>query len=92
MGYLQIHFPPAESRANSEPLGVPFEQLPIQALALVRALGRCIAADPVAIDDLDLAVVERCGRSRVHLPVWQADSAGMWHLQPYPLNAGLHRI
>src|SRR5271168_2749010 len=27
---------------------------------LVRALGRCIATDPVAIDDIDLAAVEPC--------------------------------
>src|SRR6266446_4452274 len=42
---------------------------------LVRALGRCIAADPVAIDDIDLAAVEACGGFRVHFAMWEADSA-----------------
>src|SRR3984893_9047791 len=43
---------------------------------LVRALGRSIAADPVAIDDIDLAAVEVCGGFGVHLAMWEADSAG----------------
>jgi hypothetical protein len=35
----------------------------------------CIAADPVAIDDIDLAEIEPTGGFRAHLPVWKADSA-----------------
>jgi len=43
---------------------------------LVRALGRCIAADPVAIDDIDLAAVEAGGGFCVHVAMWGADRAG----------------
>src|SRR5262249_6092042 len=42
---------------------------------LVRALGRCIAADPVAINDIDLAAVEACGSFCVHVAMWEADRA-----------------
>src|SRR5271165_739061 len=43
---------------------------------LVRAFGRCIATDPVAIDDIDLAAVEPCSGFSAHLAMWEADSAG----------------
>src|SRR5271154_1833602 len=41
----------------------------------VRTLGRCVAADPVTVDDIDLAAVEPCGRFSTHLPMREADSA-----------------
>jgi len=56
----------------------PAEQLlgaKSQPRELVRALGRSITADPVAIDDIDLAAVEVCGGFGVHLAMWEADSA-----------------
>lgn len=42
---------------------------------LVRAFGRRIAADPVAIGYIDLAAVEVCGGFGVHLAMWEANSA-----------------
>jgi hypothetical protein len=42
---------------------------------LVRALGRCIATDPVAIDDVYLTAVELCGGRGTHLPMREADGA-----------------
>src|SRR5271166_4847890 len=41
----------------------------------VRALCRCIATDPVAIDDIDLAAVEPCSSLGTHLAMWEADGA-----------------
>ena len=43
---------------------------------LVRALGRCIATDPVAIHDIELAAVEPCSGFGAHLAMWEADSPG----------------
>src|SRR5262249_15577653 len=40
---------------------------------LVRALGRRITTDPVAINDIDLAAVEACDSFGVHVAMWKAD-------------------
>ncbi len=44
----------------------------------VSALGRGVTADPIAINDMDLAAVEPRRRFRVHLAMWEADRTGMW--------------
>src|SRR5215469_16623073 len=43
---------------------------------LIRALGRRITADPVAINDIDLAAVEACDSFGVHVAMREADRAG----------------
>jgi len=43
---------------------------------LVGTLGRRIATDPVAIDDIDLAAVEPCSGLGTDLAMWEADGAG----------------
>ena len=42
----------------------------------VNALGRGVTADPIAINDIDLAAVEARRRFRVHLAMWEADRTG----------------
>ena len=42
----------------------------------VSALGRGVATDPIAINDIDLAAVEACCRFRVHLAMWEANRTG----------------
>src|SRR5829696_5690911 len=57
----------------------PAEQLlcpEAEAGELVGALGRGIAADPVAIDHIDLRGIEARGRLDGHLAMRQADRAG----------------
>jgi hypothetical protein len=43
---------------------------------LVRPFRRCVAADPVTVDNVDLAAVELRGAFDVHLPMRKADGAG----------------
>ena len=66
---MPVAAPPIES--TEQILGAKSQQR-----ELVRALGRCIAADPIAIDDIDLAAVEACDGFGVHVAMWEADRAG----------------
>ena len=43
---------------------------------LIRPFRRCVAADAVAIDDVDLAAVEPRGIFGIHRPMRKADGAG----------------
>ena len=43
---------------------------------LIRPLRRSVAADSVAIDNVDLAVVEAHGVFNIHLPMGKADGPG----------------
>jgi len=66
---MPVATPPIESAEQF--LGAKSQQR-----ELVRALGRCIAADPIAIHDIDLAAVEACDGFGVHVAMWEADRAG----------------
>jgi hypothetical protein len=66
---MPVAAPPIESAEQF--LGAKSQQR-----ELVRALRRCIAADPIAIYDIDLAAVEACDGFDVHVAMWEADRAG----------------
>src|ERR1700730_15032133 len=70
----------ASPRVRIAPLsasaGVHSERLGTWLELGVRPFRRCVAADPVAVDNVNLAAVEPHGVFDVHLPVRKADRAG----------------